>query len=201
VTTSPHQETENLEKYERGGAEGRLLERFRERMLVELRPLAPRRVLDAGCGEGVVAGWLAAGLPGAAVTGVDAREDGLREFARRNPGLEVVPGDLYELPFADGSFDLVVTVEVLEHLDRPAEVLRELARVSSSHLFLTVPHEPFFRAGNMIRGRYLRRLGSTPGHQSTWGRRSFARLVASEAEVVRWVGLFPWQGILARARG
>jgi SAM-dependent methyltransferase len=200
VTSSTHQETRNLEKYERAGLEARLVERFRSRMLAELRSLEPRRVLDAGCGEGVVTAWLADALPEATVTGVDAREEAVREFGRRNPELEVARADLYVLPFADRSFDLVVATEVLEHLDRPREALGELARVSSRHLFLTVPHEPFFRAGNLARGRYLRRLGSTPGHRSTWGRRSFERLVDTEAEVVRRVGLFPWQGVLARVR-
>jgi SAM-dependent methyltransferase len=198
VTPSAHQETRNLEKYERAGIEARLLERFRSRMLAELQPLEPRRVLDAGCGEGVVTAWLAGALLEATVTAVDAREEALREFERRNPELEATRADLYALPFEDGSFDLVVATEVLEHLDRPRDALRELARVSSRHLFLTVPHEPFFRAGNVARGRYLRRLGSTPGHRSTWGRRSFERLVETEAAVVRRVGLFPWQGVVAR---
>jgi hypothetical protein len=87
---------------------------------------------------------------------------------------------------------------VLEHLPAPQVALRELARVSSRHLLLTVPHEPFFRSGNLVRGRYLTRLGSTPGHLSTWGRRSFVRLVATEADPLRWLGMFPWQAVLAR---
>jgi SAM-dependent methyltransferase len=195
-----HQETANVEKYERSGLEGRLIERFRRRVLRELRPLEARSVLDAGSGEGTMTAWLAAGLPLASVTGLEARPEAVAEFARRNPHLEIVSGDLYALPFADGAFELVVAFEVLEHLDRPGAALRELARVSARHLFLTVPHEPFFRAGNLLRGRYVERLGSTPGHQSSWGRRAFRRLVATEAEALRWVNLFPWQGILAVVR-
>jgi 2-polyprenyl-3-methyl-5-hydroxy-6-metoxy-1,4-benzoquinol methylase len=196
------QETDNAEKYERhGGVEARLLARFRARLLAQVVPLAPARVLDAGCGEGHVSAWLAGSLTACNITGVDGRADALATFRARNPGLTVLEGDLRALPFPDGAFDLVVCTEVLEHLPAPRAVLRELARVSSGHLFLTVPHEPFFRGGNLVRGRYVGRLGSTPGHLSTWGRRGFLSAVASEAEPVRWVSLFPWQGVLARPRG
>ena len=107
-------------------------------------------------------------------------------------------GDLYAMPFADGAFDLVISTEVVEHLDAPERALREMARVSGGHLLLTVPHEPFFRAGNLARGRYVARLGSTPGHQSTWGRRGLTRLVERETgHPGRWFSAFPWQGVVA----
>ena len=62
------QETDNLAKWEReSGIEARLLARYRERLLSELAPLGALRVLDVGCGEGLLTGWLAAHLPGAEV--------------------------------------------------------------------------------------------------------------------------------------
>lgn len=194
-----HQETCNLEKYERAGrVESMLVGRFVERVVGDMRRLAPVSVLDAGCGEGVVTGYLATELPAAAVAGVDARPAAVAEFRRRNPALEAFRCDLYGLPFADRSFELVIATEVLEHLERPRAALRELARVAGRHLYLTVPHEPFFRAANLARGRYVRRLGSTPGHQRTWGRRGFLRLVGSEARVLRWSSALPWQAVTAR---
>jgi SAM-dependent methyltransferase len=193
------QETDNAAKYERaGGVERRLLARYRARLLAQVTALAPGRVLDAGCGEGHVSAWLAAALPAAEITGVDGRPEALVAFRERNPGLRAVEGDLASLPFEDGAFDLVVCTEVLEHLVDPRRALRELGRVSAGHLFLTVPHEPFFRAGNITRGRHMSRLGSTPGHRSTWGRRGFVGAVAAELEPIRWVSMFPWQGVLAR---
>jgi SAM-dependent methyltransferase len=196
------QETDNVAKYDRAsGVERRLLGRFRARLLEVLVPLAPERVLDAGCGEGQVSAWLADALPGGRISGVDGRPEAVEAYRARNPGLDARVGDLAALPFEDGAFDLVLSTEVLEHLPDPRVVLRELGRVSAGHLFLTVPHEPFFRAGNLARGRYVSRLGSTPGHVSTWGRRGLEHTVGSEAEVVRWVSLFPWQGVLARPHG
>lgn len=195
------QETDNVVKYARQGrVESRLLSRFRARLLAEIGPLAPPRVLDAGCGEGAVTAWLVEALPASEITGVDGRREALVAFRRRNPGAGAVQCDLLALPFPDGAFDLVLCTEVLEHVREPRAALRELGRVCGGHSFLTVPHEPFFRAGNLGRGRYVARLGSTPGHLSTWGRRGFLRLVASELEPARWVSMFPWQGVLARPR-
>lgn len=196
------QETDNAAKYEQaGGIEQRLLARFRRRLLELVVPLSPARVLDAGCGEGHVTAWLAHALPSAQITGVEGRADALAAFGDRNPGCAAVQGDLHALPFDDGAFDLVTCTEVLEHVSDPRRALRELGRVSAGHLVLTVPHEPFFRAGNLARGRYLWRLGSTPGHRSTWGRRGFERAVAAEAQPIRWVSMFPWQAVLAVPRG
>ncbi len=196
-----NQETTNTDKYERsGGVEGRLLERFRERLVGEVAALNPGRILDAGCGEGIVAEWLREALPEAELVGVDGRAAALREFARRNPGVEALTADLYGLPFEEARFDLVMAIEVLEHIEQPAAVVGELARVSGGHLLLTVPHEPFFRAGNLARGRYVGRLGSTPGHVNTWGRRGFTRVLSRAADDVRWWSAFPWQGVTARTR-
>ena len=87
--TVTNQETENRAKWERdSGIEGRLLARYRRRLLSELAPLGATRVLDAGCGEGLLTGWLAEQLPGAEVEGLEARDDAVAEFRAANPGLE-----------------------------------------------------------------------------------------------------------------
>jgi ubiquinone/menaquinone biosynthesis C-methylase UbiE len=191
-----HQETSNVEKYERqAGLERRLLDRFRIALMREVGALAPGRVLDAGCGEGIVAGWISEALPSVELHGVDARPEAIAEFRSRNPGAQAAVGDLYDLPYGADEFDLVVAVEVLEHFECPHDALRELARVSSRSVLLTVPHEPFFRGGNLARGRYVSRLGSTPGHVNTWTRRGFTRMAAGELEAPRWWSAFPWQGI------
>jgi 2-polyprenyl-6-hydroxyphenyl methylase/3-demethylubiquinone-9 3-methyltransferase len=94
----------------------------------QLGDLDGRRVLDAGCGGGLVARELAAA--GAEVVGVD-RSRGSLGVARRAVGTRFAPaqGRLERLPFAAGAFDAVVAADVLEHLpDLPAAVA-ELARV------------------------------------------------------------------------
>lgn len=194
------QETDNEAKYAgRGRLEDALLARFRARLLEQVRAVAPARVLDAGCGEGQVTAWLADALPDAEMTAVEGRPDAVAVCRARNPAATVLEGDLYALPFGERSFDLVLCTEVLEHLAEPRAALRELCRVSSAWVLVTVPHEPFFRLGNLAARRYVARLGSTPGHLSTWSRRGLLALVRQEATPVRWLSLFPWQAVVLRA--
>jgi SAM-dependent methyltransferase len=103
-------------------------------------------VLDIGTGPGQIALKLAAQLPGWLVIGVDRSPNMIRQaLAARQaaqaaqakshcPGLEVAEADFlvadaYRLPFLDGSFDLVICNSVLHHLEDPARLFEEIARV------------------------------------------------------------------------
>src|SRR4030065_660295 len=69
-------------------------------------------------------------------------------------------------------------LEVREHLDQPLDALRELNRVSRKYVLLSVPYEPWFRLGNLARGRHLSRFGNHPEHVNLWSRSGFSRFVA-----------------------
>lgn len=92
--------------------------------------VAGLEVLDLGCGTGRHSLWLASA--GATVTGVDFSE-GMLEEARAKPGAEAVrflAHDLQQpLPLAAGSFDLVVSGLVLEHLAALDAFFAEARRV------------------------------------------------------------------------
>jgi 2-polyprenyl-3-methyl-5-hydroxy-6-metoxy-1,4-benzoquinol methylase len=176
-----------------------LLDRF-HRVATELLSLAapaPRRILDAGCGEGF-AMRAVLGAIAAQVTGLDGSAGAVQVASRLNPGRAFAAGDLYDLPFPTGSFELVVCMEVLEHLDEPARGLRELVRVSSGWLLLSVPNEPLFRGANFLRGKNLHALGNDPGHVNHWSQGSFLRFVAPQAPVVATRTSFPWTLVLCR---
>ncbi len=102
------------------------------------------RVLDAGCGAGAHARELQAG--GATVTGFDMSA-GLLEIARERlgPGVALHQGDLAEpLPFADGSFDVVLASLVLHYLEHWEPTLRELHRVLMPRgRLIASTHHPF----------------------------------------------------------
>jgi len=188
-----NQETDNVAKWERDtGVEARLLDRYRTKLLQQIEPLTPERVLDVGCGEGLLTGWLSERLPGATVEGFEGRAEAVEEFRVRNPGLAVHQGDLYALPFADGEFDLVVALEVLDHLEDPAAALRELHRVSSRAVVVTVPLEPAFRLGSLARRR-----STSPGPRSSWTPLGFRRLVATVVPGGHWFEALPWQGYVS----
>lgn len=171
----------------------RLLHRFLRRVDAAAASLGPTSVLDVGCGEGVVTERLAQLLAPATVLGVDADEAHLSEEwrARSAPNLSFATGSAYDLPFDDGSFDLVCAIEVLEHLERPGDALAEMSRVAGRVLLLSVPNEPSWRISHLLAGRNLRELGNTPGHINHWSKHGFQELV-SKLGTVRVESVFPW---------
>ena len=176
-----------------------LLERFHtvaRQLLASVAP-APRRILDAGCGEGF-AMQAVLGAAKAEVLGLDGSPMAVQLAGRLNPDRRFAAGDLYALPFAPRSFDLVVCMEVLEHLDQPVRGLRELWRVSGGWLLLSVPNEPLFRCANFLRGKNMRALGNDPGHVNHWSQRAFLRFVAPHCRVVATRTSFPWTLALCR---
>jgi ubiquinone/menaquinone biosynthesis C-methylase UbiE len=91
---------------------------------------AGKAVLDAACGEGYGSALLA--RHAARVTGVDASAE-TSALARRRYGtaanLEFAPGRCEALPVPDGSIDLFVSFETLEHLGSPRALIAEASRV------------------------------------------------------------------------
>ena len=90
----------------------------------------PQRVLDLGCGDGALTAMLA--RRGSTVIGLDLSELGvslasakMREAGCPSPLLR---GDAQALPFAAGSFDLIVAVDVIEHVPEASTLVSEVVR-------------------------------------------------------------------------
>lgn len=93
-------------------------------------------VLEVGCGNGVFLPRLAEAVgPTGRVVGIDHAQAFVDEARAKVAGLglngsvAVELGDVYHLPFDDGSFDAAHCERVLMHLENPTEALREMARV------------------------------------------------------------------------
>lgn len=87
------------------------------------------RVLDLGCGGGLLANYLAE--RGHAVTGIDTTVENL-EVARTHDATRTAryePADACALPYADASFDVVCAMDLIEHVERPERLIDEAARV------------------------------------------------------------------------
>ncbi|MCP4435889.1 MAG: class I SAM-dependent methyltransferase [Actinomycetia bacterium] len=195
---TPHRNV--YDKYStRNPVERRLMEGFFDALSASMRGLAPDRILEVGAGEGEVTTRVMARFPGVPVLCMDLPDD---ETAQHWQKRDLVGGfgDIHDLPFPDSSFDLVLAIEVLEHVDDPEKALAEMERVTRDTVVVSVPREPVWRAANMARGKYLRDLGNTPGHVNHWGSDAFRRMVARHLDVVWDAKPFPWTMVRATRR-
>jgi 2-polyprenyl-6-hydroxyphenyl methylase/3-demethylubiquinone-9 3-methyltransferase len=147
--------------------------------------LAGRRVLDVGCGGGILAEAMA--VRGATVTGIDMGEMPLRiaELHTLETGVEVeyrrVPVEVLasEQP---GAFDLVTCMEMLEHVPSPASVIDACARLvrpGGTVVFSTLNRNPKSYLFAILGAEYL--LGLLPK-----GTHEYARFIRP-SELAGWI--------------
>jgi SAM-dependent methyltransferase len=141
-----------------------------ERVIADLRLPARARILDAGCGSGRNMVELARH---GTVTGVELSETSVCLARKRGAG-KVIEGSVLEMPFEADSFDLAVSLDVIEHLEDDLAALRELRRVVApgGSLLVTVPAYQWLWSGhdeiNHHFRRYTRRSLQRAGEQAGW---------------------------------
>lgn len=91
---------------------------------------AGMRALDVGCGPGALTAALAERLGAAKVSGADPSEPFAEACRARLPGVEIVVASAESLPFADGSFDAVLSQLVVNFIRDPHAGVREMRRVT-----------------------------------------------------------------------
>ncbi|MFC1581953.1 class I SAM-dependent methyltransferase [Planctomycetota bacterium] len=150
------------------------------------------RVLDIGCGEGIPLLELQPVFGKAELHGIDPDQEAVDLIRRNMPDGHFQKGSAYELPYADNHFDLVLCLEALEHMDRPEKALSEIARVGNGTVILSVPREPWWGLLNILRFKYLTRLGNPPEHIQRWTRRGFRKLAAGFLDIKKVRTVLPW---------
>lgn len=159
----------------------------------------PARVIEVGCGEG----QLAQHLMGLGHIPQEFRACDLK-LSKLATGLDeriqFSEASIYDLPFEQGRFDLVICCEVLEHLEEPLRAIREISRISSDAVIVSTPREPLWRALNLVRGKYIRSLGNTPGHVQHFSQSGLLELLQSTFDIVDVRAPVPWTVVRGRVR-
>src|SRR6185437_10037544 len=108
---------------------------------------AGRDVLEAGCGEGYGADLIAGRAR--RVIGLDYDESAVAHVRARYPRVEMLHGNLAELPLPDAAVDVVVNFQVIEHLWDQGQFVRECRRVlrPSGLLMVSTPNRITFSPG------------------------------------------------------
>ena len=104
------------------------------------------RVLDVGCGAGQVAKAVKVARPELAVVGCDMSQSAVAAASVRPEGVDFRLATAERLPFREAEFDFVWIFDVLEHVEEPERVLREVARVlrpgGGFHIVLPLEGQP-----------------------------------------------------------
>ena len=158
-------------------------------------------LLDVGCAEGFVSAYIRNHMPDVQAYGIDRDAQALLRGRALHPDMPTCLGDILHLPVHEGSADIVLCTEVLEHIPTPDIALRELLRASRRYLLLSVPWEPWFRLANLIRLKNVPRLGDDPEHVNHWTGQSFRRFLNPYGHILVHRIAFPWQIVLMEKRG
>lgn len=112
------------------------------------------KILDVGCGAGLLANPLSE--RGYDVTGVDLSKESLLCAGNHDTTKKVkyLYGNALDLPFEDKSFDVVLAMDLLEHVDMPVKVIKECSRILRSHglLFFHTFNKNFFSYLFIVKG-------------------------------------------------
>jgi 2-polyprenyl-3-methyl-5-hydroxy-6-metoxy-1,4-benzoquinol methylase len=140
------------ERLDAGAHDGRLIvSEHRGRYMWAAQLADGLKALDAGCGTGY--GLRILDEAGAArVVGVDISAEAVGQASKLNESerVEILQGDIGQLPFSDGEFNLVVCFEVIEHVEQREAILDELARVLGDDgiLCISTPNSRVYPPGN-----------------------------------------------------
>ncbi len=173
---------------------GRLVHSRRVQVLgAALAELIPRgaQVLDVGCGDGLLAHLLTQRRPDLTVRGIDV-------LVRERTPIPVEWFDGRVIPFGDKSFDAVLFVDVLHHLEDPTVLLREAVRVSRQVLLIKDHLTDGFLARPTL--RFMDWVGNAPHGVALpynyWPRAAWLRAFAALGLAVKvWktdLPLYPW---------
>ncbi len=170
-----------------------LISGFLEKVVFLVKKTGARKILDIGSGEGLVDFFLSRQDQGISLIGGDFDTEVLQLSQKINPEGAYLGLDARALPFEDSSFELVMMMEVIEHLEDYKKALKEASRVSKRFAILSVPEWPFYQASNFLILKNMRNFGEHPDHVVQFTARSLKNelmhLFRAGVEVHR---SFPW---------
>lgn len=153
--------------------------RHRKRLILRLvRELAPfKSLLDLGCGDGSLCEAIAEAFPGARVVGADLSEAAIAAARARGGRCEYVALDATQGRLPE-NFEVVVSSEVLEHIDQDGLAVEGIRAMCGRYLLVTVPGGPMYQTSQLM------------GHHRHYTPESLTRLIESRGFRVK--RLFRW---------
>lgn len=189
--------TGNIEKYKtKNPLKFFIIKKFIENILTEVENKNPGKILDIGGGEGILAELIEKKL-NKKVNILDIDKEDIF-FAKKYFNKTVIYGNLYNLPFLSNSYDMVICLEVLEHIENLEKSLEEIKRISSKNIILSVPNSFLFRIGNIVSFKNLRRLGESPDHKNYFNIKKINSLISQYFTVEKIICSSVWIIIICK---
>ena len=157
-----------------------------ERLFELLRPVVRRKtVLELATGTGLIAKNIVSSA--AHIEATDASGEMIAQAKRdsRSAKLHFSLQDMFHLPYADGSFDVVIVANALHIVPQPEKALQEIKRVLKEDGVLIAP--TFTHAGNSFSGKvkaFFMKLAGFPLH-SRWTSEEYLRFLRQNGWTVR----------------
>ena len=172
------------------------IERFNQQLLQVVKDLDVSTILDVGCGEGFTLQKLKNAGIGKTLEGIEYDPTAIKLGKQLHPSITIKEGDIYNLPYKNATWDLIICTEVFEHLADTKKALEELSRVTKKYCLLSVPHEPIFMLVDYLRGKTPKSIG----HINHWSRTGFKKFVEKEFIVQAIYNPFPWTMVLTKKK-
>jgi SAM-dependent methyltransferase len=155
------------------GVVGYFYEMYRREVIARVTGVPNREILEVGCGEGMM-------FEGTAIAPVQMDVSMRRVKFAREKGQPAICGDGYHIPFADGTFSVVLLIAMLEHTSEPWRVLAEARRVlkPGGRAIIVVPNDVTMSAGRLLLAKFPIRypdhlILTTPRRMHRWIAKGF----------------------------
>jgi 2-polyprenyl-3-methyl-5-hydroxy-6-metoxy-1,4-benzoquinol methylase len=171
------------------GSHSYLLPKLKEILTRRVKDSTKARLLDIGCGNGSITNVL--GSLGFRATGIDPSSDGIAQCRSAYPSLDVHLASVYEdLQARFGTFDVIVCLEVVEHLYSPHVLASNAKRLldSDGFLVLSTPYHGYWKNLALSLANkwdFHHHPLVEHGHIKFWAKPTLERLFAREGFVLK----------------
>lgn len=155
---------------------------FIKTMLGQLKKNNPKTILDVGCGTGYITDVIQKTVD-ANIVCCDLDPTRLL-FAKTRYDLETILADINFLPFKSSSFDMVIAMEIIEHIPNKDVSLSEIDRVAIKNIIITVPNDPLFMLANFFRGKNITSFGNPSDHINHFNKKSLKLFLSSHFQKI-----------------
>lgn len=145
----------------------------------------PGSLLDVGCGMGAFLGRASHRFPQTSLAAIDPEAEGVNRTRDRVPRADVALGRADSLPYDDGTFEVITAWDVLEHVPRVEEALREIRRCLQPEGLAAIV-VPVYDGPT---GPLVRLLDRDPTHVHKMPRAFWLDALSDEFEDIRWHGI------------